>query len=245
MVRPHRVVVFVAVAASSAFAWACASGETPADPGGKGDSLVDAGVAVDSTVAIDADVPIEAVLSQSTSEVITAGSIACITSVGGTPRNLLENSYYRVFDLAALGIDSDFDISKVTVGIESATSGAGGNQPIKVRLHTLFGTFVTGNLTQLASVDVSVPDQTNSMLDVDIAATAPAGSLLVVEVFLPDAEGVADHLFFIGSNKDGESGPSYLRGPTCDFLEPIPISTIQVDGANVVMHLVLTVTGTS
>lgn len=226
---------------------ACASGGTPeGETDGGLISNTDASI-VDAAPSIDA-APVEITLSQSTSMVGAAGSIACIASVGGVPTNNRDNSYYRIFDMAAMGVVGDLLVSKVTLGIESAVSGAGGNQPLNVKLHTLSGSFVNANLTQLVSAPVQVADQTDTLLDVNLSATVPANSLLVVEVEIPDADGGAEHLFFIGSNGAGESSPSYLKSATCGFAEPVPIGTLEVDDGmggtmNPTMHVILTTTG--
>ncbi len=215
---------------------ACATAETPGlsttDGGG-----TDAGRAAQP----DAALPIEVELSQGSSDEIVVGTLACTSQ---NPQTNRENSYYRVFDLTALGISDPFTVSKVTLGIEEATSGAGGSQPIEVKLHTLDGTFVRANLTEIANAPVQVPDQQLTLLDVNIAATVPGNSLLVAEVFIPTAQNVANHLFFLGSNKAGESASSYIRAPAsgCDFTEPIPLPTLTTAGSEV--HIVLKVTGT-
>jgi len=229
---------------------ACATGGTPGDaPDGGLISSNDAGdEAPDATPMVDAG-PTMVDMTQSTSMTGEAGSIACIGSVNGVPQNNRDNSYYRIFDLPALGITNDLLVSKVAIGIESATAGVGTTQPINVKLHTLSGSFVAANLTQLVSAPVQVANQTATVLDVNMSATVPGGSLLVVEVEIPDADGGPNHLFFIGSNTLGESAPSYLRSTTCGFAEPVPISTLSVDDGmggttNPTMHLIMSVTGT-
>ncbi len=179
---------------------------------------------------------VEATVTHSTSTAITAGnSISCNAT------NLhANNSYYRVFNLPALGISSDFSITKVTVGIESATSGAGGTQPATVRLHTLTGALALANLTQIGTADVSISDTaTGVVLDFPITATAPAGATLVAEFFTPDGQAIG-HSLFIGSNALGQSDPSYLAAADCGATEPADISGLGFPD----MHIVLSVTGT-
>lgn len=128
------------------------------------------------------------------------------------------------------------------MAIEFADAGGDASQPIEVKLHTLEGSFVVANLTELASTQVSVPDQTLSMLDVDIAATVPGGSKLVVEVFTPDGTG-SNHAFRPGSNDSGESAPGFIRAPVCGNDEPIDISTVIVNNEPSTMDLILEVSG--
>jgi hypothetical protein len=179
-------------------------------------------------------VPQSITLSHSTSLAITPGN-----SVSCNLDNLhADNSYYRVFDLPSLGVTSPLEISKVTVGIETALAGVGTTQPATVRLHTLTGPLTLANLTLFGSVDIAVANQNETLLDVPIAATAPAGSTVVVEVFTPDGQ-PSGHSFFIGSNTAGATGPSYLAAVDCSAAEPADVAGLGFPD----MHIVLTITG--
>jgi hypothetical protein len=179
--------------------------------------------------------PMMRTLSQTTADTIVAlNSLSCN---GGDPQTHSLNRYFRVFDLPAAGINSAFQVSNVTVGIETATS-LGGTQPATVLLYTLNGTPSLANLSQLTSTPVTVTDQDAMMLSVPITATAPAGSKLVVEFTTPDGT-AGGNLLFIGSNTAGESSPSYIVAPDCDVTDFTVASTL---GAT--MHMVIKVTGT-
>lgn len=213
----------------------------------------DAGVPeVDATPPVDAG-PTPVTLTHSTdpSTVTAANSVACVQQQTDADGNTVpvfhqENSYYRVFDLEALGVDRDLAISKVSFGIESANSGAANQQMVEIKLHTLDGAFQVANLAPLASAQVLVTDQSQEILEVDIEAVAPASSILVAEVLIPNGD--PDRLMFIGSNTAGQSGPSYLRAPSCDddgndatpsaFEEPVDLTPFFPD-----MHVVLSVSG--
>lgn len=212
--------------------------------GALGEDQQDAGpLGEDAASQPDADPgPTPATLSQTTSTDITDNNaIACLHSVNGTPVYHNPNQYFRVFDLAAEGIDGDFEVDKVTLGIENADPGGAQSQTIEVKLHTLDGSFVIANLTQLASTQVSVDSQSLTMLDVDLQATVPAGSKLVAEVFTPTGD--PDRFFIMGSNAAGESAPGFIRAPLCGFDEPIDISTIDVNGSPSTMDMILQVHG--
>jgi len=183
----------------------------------------------------DTDPVCTCTLSQSANDTITTGnSVACTYNMGVENA---ENSFYRVYDLAALGIDAPLSIEAVRVGVEQASSPT--SQNVLVRLHTLSGNLAVANLSQLTSLSVPVANATNTVLDVPLTANAPAGSKLVVEVFTPDALGTTN-LFFMGSNTGAETGPSYLRAPTCGFTEPVTTATVGYPN----MHIVLNVVGT-
>ena len=168
--------------------------------------------------------PVEITLSQTTATSITAGnSVACVLSdpVTMVPLYHRANSYYRSFSLPAEGVTSSFTVSKVTVGVESATAYAGaGTQNASVALHTVSGTFPTGTLTPIGTPQsFAVADTTTGVLiDVPITRVVPAGSTLVVEFAVPDGEreaSVAGDLLFPGSNDLGQTGASYLTAADC------------------------------
>lgn len=176
-------------------------------------------------------------ISHSTSQTITdANSVSCN---GGDPDFFhSENSYYRVFALAQFSITSALSITSVDVGIEDA-SGATGSQSATLRLHTLSGTPLLANMSQIGSAAVTIPDQTLSVYNIPISATAPAGSTLVVELNTPDGA-PGSNRFFIGSNGLGESAPGYLVATDCSVTE---LTTTTAAGFPD-MHIVMNVNGT-
>jgi hypothetical protein len=200
---------------------------------------VDAGPAESADAAPQSDAgPTAITLSQTISDAITpANSVACLQQTGDppVPVETRENSYFRVFDLGALGISQDLAIDKVTFGIESASSPTG-TQPANVTLYTLTGGFIVANLGVLATVDLDVADQAETLVDVPFDAIAPGGSKLVVEVHVPDSAG-NNRLFFIGSNGQGESAPSFLRAAVggCDIGEPTDLDVLGFPAVNIVM----------
>lgn len=222
---------------------ACAKGERDGGGGGAADAgrLPDAGPRIDGGPDIDSGGggggPVT--LTQSTSMTVTAenNTVWCANGLNFTT----EASYFRVFDLAAEGIAGAFTINKVSVGIDGAV-GADGTQGASVKLHTLTGDLATGTLSPLTSVDITVTDdQAVSVIDVPVTATAPAGSKLVVEFFIPDGTG-PENTLYVGTNNAGQSGPTYVRDE-CGADQPTDISTIDADFAD--EHWVLSVDGES
>lgn len=176
-------------------------------------------------------------LTQSSSMDITAeNSVACFNSAEGFT---LEASYYRVFDLAALGVTGPLMVDSVLVGIENAEAGAGATQPAKVLLHSLSGALQLANLTEIASVDIDVADQSGTVLEVPISASVPVGTTLVVELLVPDGS-VDGHLLFPGSNSLGQSGPTFVRDGCGGAEEPIDLALLDVPD----MHWVLAINAT-
>lgn len=218
---------------------------TAGDPAGREEAPapVDGGSLFADGGSADA-APVEVTLSQSTSEEITPqNSVACVQQdADGNPIEHRENSFYRVFPLGTMGVSGRLETSSVAVAIQSADSPAS-PQPMSVLLHTLTGSDLTlANLTQLARADITVPNQGAGVIDVPLVASAPAGTQLVVEIFLPDSAG-AGNLIFPGSNAETQTGPSYIRAPVsgCALTEPTDIADIGFPD----MHLVVSVTGTA
>jgi hypothetical protein len=185
-------------------------------------------------------------LSQSSSMAIEQpNSFGCVVldPFFGFPVHHRATSYYRVFDLASEGIDSEFRIESVTVGIEIAEAGDSGSQPLEVKFHTVAGSLLTTNMTFLGSGQITVTNQTGSMVEIPTQVTAPGGSQLVVEVHVPD--GAPDRLLAPGSNKAGQLAPTYYRSEPCGTNEPVDASEVTDSEGNPLgdMHLVLTVAG--
>lgn len=188
--------------------------------------------------------PRDVTLSQTTSDqILDLHSRACVEQDDeDQPVQNRENSYYRVFDLPAAGIDGDFEVSSVTFGIESASTLDDSSQPATVRIHTLEGDLLVSGLSQVASKDIQITPQGQTTLEVPISTAVAAGSTVVAELFIPNS--TEGRLFFIGSNNLGETEPGYLRAPAsgCDFIEPTEFDN--VGGAGSEIHIVLQISGT-
>lgn len=207
---------------------------------------VDAGQRADATPAVDAAPPADAApvsltLSHSAAETIDpAASVRCNNNVSGTHA---DNSYYRVFDLEAQGVDGPFTVSEVRLGIQEATSVDGTGQPASLRLHTLSGDLAVDGLTELVSTDLTVDDQEATMLEVPLDVVVPADAVLVVELFTPDA-GDTGHSLWLGANDQGQSAPSYIRSTACEVTEPTDVGTLEIEGVDTTaVHYVLSVVG--
>ena len=95
-------------------------------------------------------------ITHSATQTITSGnSVSC--NAGGLHT---DNSYFRAFDLPTFGITNDFNVTEVSIGIETCT-GAGGTQPITVNLWISSQPFPTGfpgSVTQIGTASINVPD---------------------------------------------------------------------------------------
>jgi len=169
-------------------------------------------------------------ITHSATQNIVAGSASCNDGTNHT-----DNSYWRSFVLADFGITDDFNVTTVEIGVETAT-GAGGTQPITVNLYTTDAPFPGGTLTLIGTASVVVADQTLSIFPSAVTGTAPAGSELVVEIFTP--EGQTDgNTFFIGSNPDGQTAPSYISAAACGITTPTDVTDIGFPDMMIVMNV--------
>ncbi len=179
------------------------------------------------------------VLTHSLSQAVFPGnSWACFNPATG----IADTSYWRAFDLGAFGIPGDFAVCEVQIGIENAQAntqtGGGGTQPLFVNLFASDAPFPGGALIPIGGGQFEVPDQALTVAAFPVGGIAPPGSELVVEIFTPDGQ-AAGNFFFIGSNPDGETGPSYVQSGPCAI--PFPIPTAEIGFPD--MHIVLNVIG--
>jgi hypothetical protein len=245
----------------------CASAGSPGQSGvdsntggggsDSGGTMIDGSTMSDSSmVMIDAPPgPQTRTLTQTTSQTIKAGNtIACGGS--GTTR---ANNYYRVFDLPAMGINTAFNLTKVSFQVEDCVPVSGTactNVAVRVGTYsaTPAGTLNSANMTILASnptvavpkvVENAGPPPTTpgATVDVPITATIPAGSKLLVEIDAPD--GTNTYRLYLGSNDGGESGFGYILAPATGCAITTPTNISAVGGAMYpAVHLLITATGT-
>ncbi len=214
---------------------ACATAPTPSNNEDPDAAVIETPDSSPPPPQIDAaPVPVQVTLSQTTSNtVIQDTGVRCSNSTGTA-----EESWYRVFNLANLGITSTLTTEKVTMGIELVDAN-GGNIPVDVKLHTLMGSFVVANLTEIAATQVSLADQNLTVVDVPLVADIPVGSILVAEVHVASLTNTGTGVV-IGANNLGQTDQGYIRSPTCDFNEPVTMAAINFPDS----HIVLSVTGT-
>ena len=175
-------------------------------------------------------------LTQSSSTAITPlNSVSC--NAGGLHT---DNSYWRAYNLAPLGLPSALTVNTVTFGIEQA---AGGAQPVTVNLYTqTTGTFPGGTRTLVGTQGASVPNQAGTLFTVTFGTpvVVPATATLIVELFTPNGQATG-RSFFIGSNAAAQTGPSYLSAATCGVNTPTDVAAIGFPN----MHIILNVGGTT
>ena len=162
-------------------------------------------------------------ITQSTSQAIVNGAVACSDPGIGT----LENHYWRAFNMNAFTSGQAYDVTSIEFGIEQAESLFGTDQPLTVNLYANHGSpFPDGDWQSnllVTSGEIRVPNQELTIFNVPLTTTVPTGTLeLVMEVLSPD-QTVEHNFFIIGSNPDPETRPSYLSAPDCGNPDPLPV----------------------
>jgi hypothetical protein len=164
----------------------------------------------------------ETVLTHSSSqEIVPVNSAAC----NGGPTQVL-----RTFTLSDFGIDDSFDVSEVQFGVENNMQA----QDVTVNLYTLDGEFVRANLTKIGTATTNLPAQEGTIVSVPVEGNVPAGGTLVAEI-----SNEIGATFYVGSNKEPETAPTYIASEFCNIPEPEPTSAIDFPD----MHAVINVVG--
>lgn len=174
-------------------------------------------------------------LTQSTSTAITQfNSVSC--NAGGLHT---DNSYWRSYNLATMGLPGPVTINNVTFGIEQA---AGGVQPVTVNLYTSAGAFPGGVRTLVGTQTFNVPNQALTLFTgaFTTPVTVPNTAILVVELFTPSGQATG-RSFFIGSNAAAQTGPSYISAAACGVAAPTDLAAIGFPN----MHIILNLSGTT
>ncbi|GAA4693544.1 S8 family serine peptidase [Promicromonospora umidemergens] len=157
-------------------------------------------------------------ITHSSSQDITLdNSVACVGS---------QTQWLRTFTLEDFEIEGELAVTNVSFGVEVA----GADTDVTVNLYELDGDFVYENMTEIGTADVTLEAQELTMVDVPVTGTA--SGTLVVEV-------VSSGDFFIGSNAEPETAPSYLASEECGNPEPTAVEELGFPD----MHTVLNVTG--
>lgn len=179
------------------------------------------GETVNYTVTTDAQTVVT--LTQSTSNVPNLGSsIAC--NPGG------DNAFYRVYDLAALGYNSDVTLNAIKFTVQSSQN----DRMVDVRAYTLSGPLTNANLTQIGLSSV-LANASTSPVSYNVSMgnlTVPGGSKLVVSYSVLSDAG---NSFLPGANGAGQSGASYIKATDCGVTEPTDYAAVGFPN----LHLIL------
>jgi len=171
-------------------------------------------------------------LNQSTTNAIVPIQIGCQYFGGVTA----ENSWWRAYDLSTANLPAGVSIKSVRFGIEKITVGS---VPITARLYRqTAGTFPGGSRTLIASQTQTFAPQTGTFQTITFSAPPAANptDVIIVELYCPDqlATGAG---FFIGSNPDPQTAPSYLSAAACGIGNPTDIADIGFPDDHILLAL--------
>lgn len=152
-------------------------------------------------------------LLQTTNNVITTNnSIACGNNSSGYTT---ENNYARLYNLAALGYSS-FQVTKVTFGIESFSLGTASTYGVDVEIYASSGGVTLSNLTYLGGQTVNIlPSMVGQLVEVTLTTPVTVTSAeMLINIYAPTGV-TTTTTFYIGTNSNGQTSPSYILAETC------------------------------
>lgn len=190
-------------------------------------------------------VPGDAEMTQSVSQVVVPdNSVAC--SAGGVTG---DNGYMRIFDFAMQGVTGTIEILAVEIGIQQAIPCCSlDTQLVTLRIHDFAGIYETdaeipaNELIEIAAQDFGIPEFAAGIqcleLDPPIVISTFAMNDIAIEATVEASiGGGTGHVFFIGSNPDGQSRQNYLRAAGCAVPNPTPTQTLGFPDMHLVMNV--------
>jgi hypothetical protein len=150
-----------------------------------------------------------------------------------------DNSYWRTFTPAFWNHTGSFAVSGVRIGIEEATAGTGGSQPITIRIYANSGgAFPSGTRTLIGTTNTTIANGTLFFQDIPVTVPAQSTSTeIVVEVFTPSGQAVGNR-FFIGSNNLGQNAPSYISAVDCGAPNPVDVGAAGAPNMDTLIALI-------
>ncbi len=159
------------------------------------------------------------------------------------------NSYYRSFTLAHLP-PGDFIVGNVRLGVEVSNGVGAGDVPVDVNFYfnDAIATVVHNPLGNEANADASISttvpgDGSVDATVIDIPVTGvtipDSATSVVVEIFTPGSDGPnpLGQSFFVGSNPNGQSSPTFLAAAGCGVTTPTATGALGFP----TMHMILIV----
>lgn len=176
----------------------------------------------------------QTIITHSTSQVIGEGTVACNNNATASSS---DNTYYRAFDLPAMGYGEGFDISAIEFGIQTTSV----SYPLTINLYhttqTFPASFPTG-YTQLGSASfIANPEHDGTIVSVPFDVTVPEGSKLVVSIGY-NAATENGHIIYLGSNNLGQTSPTYISSVGCSIAAPTTMADIGYAGVHLIMNVV-------
>ncbi|HTF90148.1 MAG TPA: hypothetical protein VK843_17165 [Planctomycetota bacterium] len=152
--------------------------------------------------------------------------------------------YWRRYSPQARGMNANFNITSVSIGVETALAGfSAPSQPatLKIWRDTTPGNPAPiAGLTLLGSQAISIPNTSSQVLQfvltTPIACNSNGGDDIVLELELPDGL-AAQNEFFFGGNSTAELSPTYISANNCALPEPDTFAAIGFPGSHMIFDL--------
>lgn len=151
-----------------------------------------------------------------------------VSSAYGCDMGMNDSKHLRVYTLSDFGVQNDLTIDSVQIGIGFVEI----SQDVTINLYSLSGALQYANMTLLSSETINLPAMFNTLVNIPISATAPAGSTLVAELVIPNNPGNA---FIAGYNAGNQTGASYYASDACGYTEPTSLAAIGLDNLSFIM----------
>ncbi len=156
--------------------------------------------------------------------------------LGGTLFHLA-NSWYRAFPSPGPA----FEVCAVEFVVELAQSGGGNGQPLTVNVYANPGEAFPDNFSCLpaqiaGTATLTLADQTMTTVVVPVAASIPAGSQMIVEIYVPDGS-LTNDVFYPGSNSQPQSGPTWVYAPGCGGSAPVDLADLGDPSSHISMSV--------
>lgn len=143
----------------------------------------------------------------------------------------IESRHLRVFDMPRMGVNGDFLIELMDIGIGFSDTN---NPQIDLNIYNLdVEEVLYENMTLVFSRQYLLPSLADTTRTLQVNHLVPRGQKVVIEVVVPE---VNTTRFIAGYSNEGEFRESYFAAPACGFTEPVELSSIGVDLA-LVMQL--------
>lgn len=166
------------------------------------------------------------------------------------PLTTRDNTWWRTFRPTDFGVDEAVVITSVRIGVEQAHTDEG-EQAVLLSLFEAATDHIASASEDPALPDITligqttriIPDMEMQLVTFPVEAHLRADRDLVVAITPPDhgAGGDGGGVFFIGTNRYGQSAPSLITCPSAGDERPRPYHTFDEGGAD--LAIVMTVFG--
>ena len=173
-------------------------------------------------------------ITESTDPASVASNNAISCNTGSPGFFHTDNSYYRRFDLPSLGVDGDFEVCNVEIGVEVANDGGAAGQPLTVNLHVADLSGEHGTLVGTAVRHGRGPGAERA---VDPGDGNPSCRIRPGRRSLHAQRSRRQQRILHRHQHRGESAPSYIKAASCGITVPGPSPPGRCPNRDIVMSV--------